>query len=222
MAHWSLWTRRSGNRSVVRRALAYAAQSIRRKAISLAEQTTWRTAPSPLEDATSESLCSTFDVPAAPACKCHCTAIQCESKNPPKIFWYFFLKRLGIFSPNFIHLLCVPIYAGLQFFYPIICNFDEVMRCRIKRDHTVHTMFTMFTIGRNARWHFLTFSPYSRNFFIQILHSYYTLLPTLDYKFFIQLCPTVTKLCRIKCDHPAFQPMVDIEHIIMMVALNME
>jgi len=31
----------------------------------------------------------------------------------------------------------------------------------------------------------------------------YTCLSTLEYKFFIQLPPVVTKLCHIKCDHPA-------------------
>jgi len=39
---------------------------------------------------------------------------------------------------------------------------------------------------------------------------------------FIQLSPTVTKLCRIKCDHPACVSTHDehFEHIIV-VALNM-
>ena len=44
-------------------------------------------------------------------------------KSPPVFFWHF-PKRLGIFSPNFTRLLYVPIYAGLQFFYLIICNFE--------------------------------------------------------------------------------------------------
>jgi len=60
--------------------------------------------------------------------------------------------------------------------------------CRIKRDHSLHTdMFKMF-IGRNARWHFLTF--FSKHFFqnswellVQILHTYYTFLSTLDHNF---------------------------------------
>jgi len=41
--------------------------------------------------------------------------VQCES------------RKSRIFSPNFIHLLNVPIYAGLQIFFLIICNFDDVM-----------------------------------------------------------------------------------------------
>ena len=50
---------------------------------------------------------------------------QCESN--PLIFSDFFPKRLEIFSPNFTHLLRVPIYARLQFFYPVISNYYEVM-----------------------------------------------------------------------------------------------
>jgi len=55
----------------------------------------------------------------------------------------------------------------------------------------------------------------------QILHSYYTFLSTLDYKFFIQLSPTMTKLCDIKCHHPACVSN-DGEHFdhIMVVTLN--
>jgi len=37
-------------------------------------------------------------------------------KSPPWNFLTFFLKRLGIFSPNFTRLLYVPIYAGLLIF----------------------------------------------------------------------------------------------------------
>jgi len=68
------------------------------------------------------------------------------------IFWHF--PQLGIFSPNFTHLLHVPIYARLQIF--------------------------------------------------------------------IQFSLTVTKLCHIKCDHPACVSTDDghFEHI-MVVALNM-
>ena len=37
----------------------------------------------------------------------------------------------------------------------------------------------------------------------QTLHAYFAFLSTLDYEFFIQLFATLTKLCHIKCDHPA-------------------
>ena len=48
-----------------------------------------------------------------------------QKKSPPLIFSDIFPERLGIFSPNFTHLLHVPIYAGLNF-YSVICNFDKV------------------------------------------------------------------------------------------------
>jgi len=61
----------------------------------------------------------------------------------------------------------------------------------------------MSTIGRNAHWYFLTFFPNSWEFKVQILHTYYMFISTLDYTFFIQLSPTVMKLCHIECDHLA-------------------
>jgi len=42
--------------------------------------------------------------------------LQCESKIIPLRDSDIFLQRLGIFSPNFTHLLYVPIYDSLQIF----------------------------------------------------------------------------------------------------------
>jgi len=39
-----------------------------------------------------------------------------QKSTPPVVFLTFFPKRLGIFSPNFTHLLYVPIYARVQIF----------------------------------------------------------------------------------------------------------
>jgi len=39
-------------------------------------------------------------------------------------------------------------------------------------------------------------------FLIKIVHTYYTFTFTLNCKIFTQLSPTLTKLCRIKQDHP--------------------
>jgi len=61
----------------------------------------------------------------------------------------------------------------------------------------------MSTIGRNVRWHFLTFFPNNWEFLVQILHTYYTFLSTLDCKFLSNYVSTVTKLCHIKCEHAA-------------------
>ena len=48
---------------------------------------------------------------------------------------------------------------------------------------------------------FLTFFHKRWRMFNQFLHTYYTFISTLDYKFFIQLSPTLTKLFYIKRDY---------------------
>jgi len=70
--------------------------------------------------------------------------------------------------------------------------------CRIKRDHapSSHHMLKMSTIGRNARWHLLTFSPNSWEFLVQILRAYYTFLSTLDYNFFYSVTSNCDEVMR--------------------------
>jgi len=71
-----------------------------------------------------------------------------SQKKSPLKFSDIFLKRLGIFSPNFTRLLHLPIYAGLQIFIQLSANVTKL--CHIKRDH--HDVLKMSTIERNARW----------------------------------------------------------------------
>jgi len=73
------------------------------------------------------------------------------SQKIPLSFSGIFPKRFGIFSPNFTVLLHISIYARLQFFYSITCNFGEVMPY-YARPPCSHHMLKMSTIGRNARW----------------------------------------------------------------------
>jgi len=73
--------------------------------------------------------------------------LQCESKNPPEIFWHFFPNGWE-FGQNFTRLLYVPIYAKLLFFIQLSATLMKL--CHIKRDR--HHMLKMSTIGRNARW----------------------------------------------------------------------
>ena len=56
-----------------------------------------------------------------------------SQKNPPKVFWHFFPKRLEIFSPNFTHLLHVPTYVGLQNRIQLASTVTKL--CHIKCDH---------------------------------------------------------------------------------------
>jgi len=69
----------------------------------------------------------------------------------------------------------------------------------------------MSTIGQNARWHFVTFSPNSWKFLVQISHTYYMYLSTLDYKFwfnYLQLRRSYAILSATT--QRAFRPKVDI------------
>ena len=140
-----------------------------------------------------------------------------NQKNPPCGLVAIFPKRLGIFQLNFTCLLDVPTYARLRIFIQLPATLTKL--CHIERDHpcaqNVHhwpkrTMpFSLISPKR-----LVIFRPY----FIRLLnvHMYARL------EIFIQLSPTVTKLCHIKCDHPACVS-VDGGHFehIMVVALNM-
>ena len=53
-------------------------------------------------------------------------------KNPPLRFSDIFPKWLGIFSPNFTHLLNVPIYVRLQIFIQLPATLTKL--CHFKRD----------------------------------------------------------------------------------------
>ena len=60
------------------------------------------------------------------------------SQKIPMRFSGIFPKRLGIFSPNFTHLICVFTNAGQQIFIQLSRNLTKL--CYIKRDHPVHTI----------------------------------------------------------------------------------
>ena len=62
------------------------------------------------------------------------TNYSVSQKNPPSWgFLTFFPKLLGIFGPNFICLLYVPIYTRLQNFIQLSATMTKL--CHIKCDH---------------------------------------------------------------------------------------
>jgi len=139
-------------------------------------------------------------------------------KIPPPEDLTIFPKRLGIFQPNFACLLCVPIYATLRIFIQLPATMTKL--CHIMRDHPVHIMCTK--CSQSAETHAGIFPKQLGIFnpnFTRLLnvHMYATA------QISIQLSPTMTNLCHIKCDHPACVS-VDGGHFehIMVVALNME
>jgi len=81
----------------------------------------------------------------------------------------------------------------------------------------------MYSVSqKNTPSNFLTFSPNGWEFLVQVLHAYYAFLSTLDYKFFIQLSATLTKLCHIKRDHHNVLKMSTIDrNACWVIALNM-
>jgi len=104
------------------------------------------------------------------------TQYYSESKKSPLRFLDIFPKRLGIFSPNFTHLLYVPIYNGLQFFI----QSSAIMR----KFYAILSATTQFTpyVQNVHHWPkcMLAFSDIFRKqeFLVQILLTYYTFLST--------------------------------------------
>ena len=75
-------------------------------------------------------------------------AEQKSKKIHPLKFSDIFPKWLGIFGPNFTRLLCVPIYAGLQFCIQLPATLSKL--CHVNRDH--NNVLKIFIIDRNACW----------------------------------------------------------------------
>jgi len=143
-------------------------------------------------------------------------------KKSPLRLSDIFPKRSRIFSPDFTNLLNVPIYAWLQFFIQLSAILTKL--CHIKRDHLVHTTYSKCPPSAETYagifWHY---PQTAGNFWAQILHTYYTFLSMLYYRFFIQLYLQLWRSkYHIKYDHPACDSTDGgrFEHI-MVVALNM-
>jgi len=84
-----------------------------------------------------------------------------DGSHVPLGFVAIFPKRLGIFQPNFMCPLRIPIYARLRIFIQLSATLTKL--CHLKRDRPVMICHVrkMATIGRNAHWHFLTFCRHS-------------------------------------------------------------
>jgi len=143
-----------------------------------------------------------------------------SQKIPPWGLVAIFSKWLGIFQPNFTCLLCFPIYATYKFLFNYL---------QLWRSYAILSMTTQFTSCAQDVHHRLKctlafsdiFPKQSRIFSPNFTHLL-NVHTNARIQIFIQLSPTVTKLCHIKCDHPACVS-VDGGHFkhIMVVALNM-
>jgi len=147
--------------------------------------------------------------------------IQCESKkSPPEDFWQFFQNGWEFFNQilhayyAFLSTLDYTFlfnYLQLWRSYAILCVTTQFRSCAQNVHHWPKRMMAFSDIFPKQLG---IFSPtFTR---LLSVHMYARL------QIFIQLPPTVTKLCHIKCDHPACVSIDGwhFEHM-MVFALNM-
>jgi len=83
----------------------------------------------------------------AMACVCwhsRCTAVQCESKISPEVFWHFF--------PNDWEVLVQILHACYTFLSTLDCKFLFSYLQLWLSYAILHHMLKLSNIGRNARW----------------------------------------------------------------------
>jgi len=149
-----------------------------------------------------------------------CETVSQKSPPPPEDLWHFFQNGCKFFN-QILHAY----HAFLSTLeYEFLFNYLQFWRSYAIL--SVTTQFTSFAQNVHHRpKRTLTFSDifpkqlgiFSRNFTRLLnVHMYARM------QIFIQLSPILTKLCRIKCDHPACVS-VDGGHFehIMVIALNM-
>jgi len=132
-----------------------------------------------------------------------CTSItySVSQKNPPWGFVVFSSNGCEfLLRPNFTCLLRVHIYARVQTFIQLSATLTKL--CHIKRDHPVHIMQNVHHRPKRTLL-FSDISPKQLGIFSPIFTRLLHVPIYARIQIFIQLSPTVTKLCHIKCDHPA-------------------
>jgi len=127
--------------------------------------------------------------------------IQCESKNPPEIFWHFFPNDWEFF---------VQILHACYMFLSTLDNKFLFNYLQLWRSYAILSATTQFTSYVQNVHHrpkrALAFSDIFPKQLGIFSPNFTCLLHVLMYvrlQIFIQLSPTLTKLCHIKCDHLA-------------------
>jgi len=130
--------------------------------------------------------------------------IYSESKKspPPEVLWKFFQNGW-----EFLDQILRAYYVFLS-----MLDYEILFNCLQRwRSYAILSVTTHFKSCAQNVHHWtkrtLAFSDIfpKQEFLVQILHAYYTFISTLDYEILFTYLhsPTVTKLCHIKCDHPA-------------------
>ena len=138
-------------------------------------------------------------------------------KSPPEDLWQFFQNGLEFFN-QILHAY----YAFLSTLdYEFLFSYLQLWRsCAI---FSVTTQFTSCAQNVHHRPKLtLAFSdifPKQLGIFSPNITRLLNVHMYVRMQIFIQLSPTVTRLCHIKCDHPAraFRPMLDILSISLMM-----
>jgi len=108
-------------------------------------------------------------------------SVSQKKSPPPEVLSQFFQNGWEFFD-QILHAYYAFLSTLDYEFLSISCNFDKVMPYYAWPPGSHHVR-KMSTIGRNARWHFLTFLPNSNEFLVRSLHAYWTFISTLEYKF---------------------------------------
>ena len=129
-------------------------------------------------------------------------SIQGESeKSSPLRCSGILPKRLGFFRPNFTCLLHVPIYDRIRIFIQLTPTLMKL--CHIKCDHPVNIECAKCPPSVKRTQEFSEVFPKQLGIFSPNFTGLLYILIYARMQSVIQLPTTVTKLCHIKCDHPA-------------------
>jgi len=143
-----------------------------------------------------------------------------SQKIPTEVFWHFFPN-----SWEFLVQILCTYYTFLSMLdYKFLSNYLQFWRSYAILSATTQFISYVHTVHHRSK-RTLAFSDIFPKQFGIFLPNFTHLFYVPIYarlQIFIQLSPTVTKLCHIKCDHPACISTDGghFEHI-MVVALNM-
>jgi len=77
--------------------------------------------------------------------------IQCESKNPPAVFWQLYPSSWEFLINFYTHVLHVPFYTRRQIFIQLCPTLTKL--CHTKRDHPANFLhFTRTLTSKHAYW----------------------------------------------------------------------
>jgi len=163
-----------------------------------------------ITDVNSEQLLSVFLVDVSTCCQwlLHWQCTGCQN-SPPQVFWHSF-PNCSVFFDQILHA-CYSFLSTID--YGFLFNYLQLWW-----SYAILSVTTQFTSYAQNVYHWpkrkLAFSnvfPSSWEFLVQILHTYYSFISMLEYKFlfiYLQLWQSYAILSATT--QRAFRPVVDI------------